>query len=115
MNGIINFNKPKGMTSHDAVYYFRRSLKIKVGHTGTLDPDATDVPICIGKERGFLNIYWMLIRSILVLGWELKPTPKIVAVKFFIHPPRRLMRTKYISPLISLRVIFYRFHQCTRD
>ncbi len=51
MNGIINFNKPKGMTSHDAVYYFRRLLKIKkIGHTGTLDPDATGVlPICIGK------------------------------------------------------------------
>ncbi|MDR7869947.1 MAG: tRNA pseudouridine(55) synthase TruB [Tissierellaceae bacterium] len=51
MNGVINFNKPKGMTSHDAVYYFRRLLKIKkIGHTGTLDPDATGVlPICIGK------------------------------------------------------------------
>lgn len=51
MNGIINFNKPKGMTSHDAVYYFRRLLGIKkIGHTGTLDPDATGVlPICIGK------------------------------------------------------------------
>ncbi|NLY47120.1 MAG: tRNA pseudouridine(55) synthase TruB [Tissierella sp.] len=51
MNGIINFNKPKGMTSHDAVYYFRRLLKMKkIGHTGTLDPDATGVlPICIGK------------------------------------------------------------------
>lgn len=51
MNGIINFNKAKGMTSHDAVYYFRKLLKIKkVGHTGTLDPDATGVlPICIGK------------------------------------------------------------------
>jgi tRNA pseudouridine55 synthase len=51
VNGIINFNKPKGMTSHDAVYYFRRLLKIKkVGHTGTLDPNATGVlPICIGK------------------------------------------------------------------
>lgn len=51
MNGIINFYKPRGMTSHDAVYYFRRLLKIKkVGHTGTLDPEATGVlPICIGK------------------------------------------------------------------
>ena len=51
MNGIINFNKPKNMTSHDAVYYFRRLLSIKkIGHTGTLDPDATGVlPICIGK------------------------------------------------------------------
>lgn len=51
MNGIINFFKPRGMTSHDAVYFFRKLLNIKrVGHTGTLDPNATGVlPICIGK------------------------------------------------------------------
>lgn len=51
MNGIINFNKPKGMTSHDAVNFFRKLLNTKkVGHTGTLDPNATGVlPICIGK------------------------------------------------------------------
>jgi len=51
MDGVINFFKPKGMTSHDAVYLFRRLLKTKkVGHTGTLDPNATGVlPICIGK------------------------------------------------------------------
>lgn len=51
MNGVINFFKPKGMTSHDAVYFFRKLLNIKrIGHTGTLDPNATGVlPICIGK------------------------------------------------------------------
>lgn len=51
MKGIINFFKPKGMTSHDAVSFFRRLLGIKrIGHTGTLDPNATGVlPICIGK------------------------------------------------------------------
>ena len=51
MNGIINFFKPAGMTSHDAVSYFRRLLGTKkVGHTGTLDPMATGVlPICVGK------------------------------------------------------------------
>lgn len=51
MNGVINFLKPKGMTSHDAVYFFRRLLNIKkIGHTGTLDPNAMGVlPICIGK------------------------------------------------------------------
>ena len=48
---LLAFYKPKGMTSHDAVYYFRRLLKMKkIGHTGTLDPDARGVlPICIGK------------------------------------------------------------------
>src|SRR5690554_3936204 len=52
MNGIINFFKPKGMTSHDAVSFFRRLLGIKkIGHTGTLDPNATGVlPICVGKS-----------------------------------------------------------------
>jgi len=51
MNCIININKPKGRTSHDIVYFVRRLLGIKkVGHTGTLDPDATGVlPICVGK------------------------------------------------------------------
>lgn len=51
MDGIINFFKPEGMTSHDAVYFFRKLLKTKkIGHTGTLDPMATGVlPICIEK------------------------------------------------------------------
>lgn len=51
MNGIINFYKPKGMTSHGAVSFFRKLLNIKrIGHTGTLDPNAEGVlPICIGK------------------------------------------------------------------
>lgn len=51
MDGVINFFKPRGMTSHDAVYFFRRLLNTKkIGHTGTLDPNATGVlPICIGK------------------------------------------------------------------
>ncbi|WP_297133563.1 tRNA pseudouridine(55) synthase TruB [Terrisporobacter sp.] len=51
MNKIINILKPTGMTSHDVVSRVRRILNIKkVGHTGTLDPDAAGVlPICIGK------------------------------------------------------------------
>ncbi len=50
MNGIININKPKGFTSHDVVARLRRILSMKkIGHTGTLDPDATGVlPICVG-------------------------------------------------------------------
>ncbi|MBU5426576.1 tRNA pseudouridine(55) synthase TruB [Tissierella pigra] len=51
MNGVINFFKPRGMTSHDAVNLLRRTLKTKkIGHTGTLDPNASGVlPLCIGK------------------------------------------------------------------
>ncbi|RRG45021.1 tRNA pseudouridine(55) synthase TruB [Clostridioides difficile] len=51
MNKIISILKPTGMTSHDIVSRVRKILNIKkVGHTGTLDPDASGVlPICIGK------------------------------------------------------------------
>ncbi len=51
MDGIINVNKPAGMTSHDVVSRLRRILNMKkIGHTGTLDPDATGVlPMCVGK------------------------------------------------------------------
>ena len=51
MNGIIVIDKPPKKTSHDMVYFVRRLTGIKkVGHTGTLDPDATGVlPICIGR------------------------------------------------------------------
>ena len=50
-NGIINIDKPQGITSHDVVSIIRKLFpNTKVGHTGTLDPLATGVlPICIGK------------------------------------------------------------------
>lgn len=51
INGVLNVFKNKGMTSFDVVrkIKFLASEK-KVGHTGTLDPEATGVlPICIGK------------------------------------------------------------------
>lgn len=51
MNGIVNFYKPKNMTSHDAVNICRKIFNTRrVGHGGTLDPNVTGVlPICIGK------------------------------------------------------------------
>jgi tRNA pseudouridine55 synthase len=51
MNGVVNINKPSGMTSHDVVQHARRILGEKrIGHTGTLDPLATGVLVlCIGK------------------------------------------------------------------
>lgn len=51
INGVLNIFKNKGMTSFDVVrkIKFLASEK-KVGHTGTLDPEATGVlPVCIGK------------------------------------------------------------------
>lgn len=51
MDGIINVYKEKGFTSHDVVAKLRGILHMKkIGHTGTLDPDAVGVlPVCLGK------------------------------------------------------------------
>ncbi len=50
-NGILNVYKEAGFTSHDVVAKLRGILKQKkVGHTGTLDPDAVGVlPVCFGS------------------------------------------------------------------
>ncbi len=51
INGILNIYKEKGYTSFDVVAKLRGILKTKkIGHTGTLDPDAEGVlPVCVGK------------------------------------------------------------------
>ena len=50
MDGILIINKPQGRTSHDIVSKVKRIVNAKVGHTGTLDPNATGVlPLLIGK------------------------------------------------------------------
>lgn len=51
INGIVNVYKERGFTSHDVVAKLRGIFRQKkIGHTGTLDPDAEGVlPICLGK------------------------------------------------------------------
>jgi tRNA pseudouridine55 synthase len=55
IDGVLNVLKPPGMTSHDVVDFVRRVYNIrKVGHTGTLDPDAVGVlPLCVGRATKF--------------------------------------------------------------
>lgn len=57
-DGIINVYKEKGYTSHDVVAKMRGILKMKkIGHTGTLDPDAEGVlPVCIGKGTRLVDM-----------------------------------------------------------
>lgn len=51
VHGVLNIDKPSGMTSHDVVDAVRKILGVRrVGHTGTLDPQATGVlPLCVGR------------------------------------------------------------------
>ena len=57
MNGILNIFKPKGMSSFDVVRLVKKVAKTgKVGHTGTLDPEATGVlPVCIGRATKIID------------------------------------------------------------
>lgn len=54
MDGILIVNKPKKYTSNDIVNKVKKILNTKVGHTGTLDPNATGVlPLLLGKGTKF--------------------------------------------------------------
>ena len=57
MNGILNIFKPKGMSSFDVVRVVKKVAKTgKVGHTGTLDLEATGVlPVCIGRATKIID------------------------------------------------------------
>lgn len=57
MDGVFNVLKPPGMTSHDVVAYLRRILETKrIGHGGTLDPDAAGVlPVFVGSATRLLE------------------------------------------------------------
>ena len=73
MNGILNIDKPAGMTSHDVVGRVRRIAHLKrVGHAGTLDPDATGVLlVCLGQATrlsDYLADEGKAYRAVLALG-----------------------------------------------
>lgn len=58
MDGILNVYKEKGYTSHDVVAKLRGILRQKkIGHTGTLDPEAEGVlPVCIGRATKLCDL-----------------------------------------------------------
>ncbi len=73
INGILNVYKEKDFTSHDVVAKLRGILRQKkIGHTGTLDPQATGVlPVCLGKATKLCDVIgdWdKTYRATLLLG-----------------------------------------------
>ena len=73
LNGIINVYKEKGYTSHDVVAKLRGIAgQKKIGHTGTLDPDAEGVlPVCLGKATKVCELLTdkdKTYRAVLFLG-----------------------------------------------
>lgn len=73
INGIINVYKEQDYTSHDVVARLRGILKQKkIGHTGTLDPNATGVlPVCLGrgtKMCDMLTDHSKTYKAVMLLG-----------------------------------------------
>ena len=73
INGVINIYKERGLTSHDVVAKLGGILKQKkIGHTGTLDPDAEGVlPVCLGKGTrrcDMLTDHSKVYEAVLLLG-----------------------------------------------
>ena len=65
LHGILNINKPRGITSHDVVARVRRITgQRRVGHAGTLDPLATGVLIlCLGQATRVIEYLIFLVPS----------------------------------------------------
>ena len=75
VNGIINVYKEKGFTSFDVVAKMRGMFQQKkIGHTGTLDPDAEGVlPVCLGKATKVCDLLTdkdKEYKAVLLLGQE---------------------------------------------
>ncbi len=75
MDGFLNVYKERGFTSHDVVAKLRGILKQKkIGHTGTLDPEAEGVlPVCLGKATKVCELLAdrdKTYRAVLLLGIE---------------------------------------------
>lgn len=103
LNGIIIINKDAGMTSFDVVFRLRKLYgQKKIGHTGTLDPDAVGVlPVCLGKGTKiveFLTNETKTYEAVMQLGivTDTQDTSGTVLEKNEVHlSPREIQKVLY--------------------
>jgi tRNA pseudouridine55 synthase len=97
MDGVLNINKPSGVTSHDVVESVRKILnERRIGHTGTLDPLATGVLVlCVGRATRiaqYLEAGEKEYKAIMRLGVTtdtLDAEGRILETKSYIAPERQ--------------------------
>lgn len=75
IHGVLNVYKEKGYTSHDVVAKLRGIIgQKKIGHTGTLDPDAVGVlPVCLGRATKLCDMLTekdKIYETVVLLGKE---------------------------------------------
>jgi tRNA pseudouridine55 synthase len=111
-NGILNVYKEKDYTSHDVVAKLRGILKQKkIGHTGTLDPQATGVlPVCLGrgtKVAGMLTDKNKCYITTFKLGEETDTqdhTGEVIATKAVNVSEERILKVinDFIGPIAQI-------------
>lgn len=104
MNGILLINKPKGFSSHDVVAKLRGILRTrKIGHTGTLDPDATGL-LVLGINKGtkimqYLNNDEKIYEATICIG---KATDTLDRVG-------EVIDSKIVEPIINIDEVIQSF------
>lgn len=117
INGIVNIYKEKGYTSHDVVAVLRKVVgQKKIGHTGTLDPDATGVlPVCLGRATKvceLLTDHDKTYEALLLLG-KTTDTQDISGEVLEERNPGNLTEEEVRSCIESLSENMIRFRRCT--
>ena len=134
VHGLVLLDKPAGITSHDAVYSLRRHLGEKrIGHAGTLDPDATGLLVVgVGNATRLIRFMGDMDKTYsceIVFGAEtdtLDDSGKVVATHDMTVPPLEEIRSviarslvgeiMQVPPMVSaLKVDGVRLHQLARE
>jgi tRNA pseudouridine55 synthase len=103
-DGIIVVNKPKGMTSHDVVDFVRRKFNMRrVGHAGTLDPQATGVlVVLLGRCTKFFDKFMSFDKeyvATLTLGTRTSSGDidgKVLETKNFNHIDKKMAEKAFL-------------------
>lgn len=133
VHGLVLLDKPAGMTSHDAVYRLRRHLGEKrIGHAGTLDPDATGLLVVgVGNATRVIRFMSGMDKTYtceIVFGSEtntLDDSGEVTATHAMTLPPldevQRLVDGRFVGdimqvpPMVSaLKVDGVRLHSLAR-
>ena len=134
VHGLVLLDKPAGMTSHDAVYRLRRHLGEKrIGHAGTLDPDATGLLVVgVGNATRVIRFMSGMDKTYtceIVFGSEtntLDDSGEVTATHAMTLPPldevQRLVDGRFVGdimqvpPMVSaLKVDGVRLHSLARE
>lgn len=112
MDGVLNINKPSGVTSHDVVESVRRILGEKrIGHTGTLDPLATGVLVlCVGRATRiaqYLEAGEKEYKAVMRLGVTtdtLDAEGRVLETKTYTPPDRQMLGAvmrRFTGPILQ--------------